>query len=247
MNGELAGKTALVTGAAQGIGAAAAISLAKAGGRVILSDHRHTSVTLETIKEAGGDVREEIADVSNASSVASLFQSIIDIEGTLDFAINAAGILSESKIIDMPVVEFDRILSVNLRGSFLIAQGAAQIMQSGKSGRIIFVSSELAYLGRANFSAYCASKAGVVGLTRALARELAPDITVNSVAPGPVDTPMLALENMSQEWIDKEIDNPLERVGKPSEIAALIRFLCGPDAGFFTGQTLSPNGGAVMI
>ena len=165
----------------------------------------------------------------------------------LDFAINAAGILSESKIIDMPVVEFDRILSVNLRGSFLIAQGAAQIMQSVKSGRIIFVSSELAYLGRANFSAYCASKAGVVGLTRALARELAPDITVNSVAPGPVDTPMLALENMSQEWIDKEIDNPLERVGKPSEIAALIRFLCGPDAGFFTGQTLSPNGGAVMI
>ena len=247
MNGELAGKTALVTGAAQGIGAAAAISLAKAGGRVILSDHRHTSVTLETIKEAGGDVREEIADVSNASSVASLFQSIIDTEGTLDFAINAAGILSESKIIDMPVVEFDRILSVNLRGSFLIAQGAAQIMQPVKSGRIIFLSSELAYLGRANFSAYCASKAGVVGLTRALARELAPDITVNSVAPGPVDTPMLALENMSQEWIDKEIDNPLERVGKPSEIAALIRFLCGPDAGFFTGQTLSPNGGAVMI
>ena len=247
MNGELAGKTALVTGAAQGTGAAAAISLAKAGGRVILSDHRHTCVTLETIKEAGGDVREEIADVSDVSSVASLFQSITDTEGTLDFVINAAGILSESKIIDMPVVEFDRILSVNLRGSFLIAQGAAQIMQSVKSGRIIFVSSELAYLGRANFSAYCASKAGVVGLTRALARELAPDITVNSVAPGPVDTPMLALENMSQEWIDKEIDNPLERVGKPSEIAALIRFLCGPDAGFFTGQTLSPNGGAVMI
>ena len=109
------------------------------------------------------------------------------------------------------------------------------------------MSSELAYLGRANFSAYCASKAGVVGLTRALARELAPDITVNSVAPGPIDTPMLGLENMSQEWIDKEIDIPLERIGKPSEIAAIIRFLCGPDAGFFTGQTLSPNGGAVMI
>ena len=120
-------------------------------------------------------------------------------------------------------------------------------MKPAKSGRIIFVSSELAYLGRANFSAYCASKAGVVGLTRALARELAPDITVNSVAPGPIDTPMLGLENMSQEWIDKEIDIPLERIGKPSEIAAIIRFLCGPDAGFFTGQTLSPNGGAVMI
>ena len=84
-------------------------------------------------------------------------------------------------------------------------------------------------------------------MTRALARELAPDVQVNSVAPGLVDTPMLALENMSQEWIDREIDNPLGRVGKPLEIAALIRFLCGPNAGFFTGQTSSPNGGAVMI
>lgn len=88
---------------------------------------------------------------------------------------------------------------------------------------------------------------GTTLVQHALARELAPDVQVNSVAPGPVDTPMLALENMSQEWIDREIDNPLERVGKPREIAALVRFLCGPDAGFFTGQTLSPNGGAVMI
>ncbi len=247
MTGELTGKTALVTGAAQGIGAAAALSLAEAGARVILSDRQDASATLETIKNAGGDARGEVTDVSDESSVAELFKTIAGIEGTLDFTVNAAGILSEGKITDMPIAEFDRILSVNLRGSFLIAQGAARMMQPVKSGRIILVSSELAYLGRADFSAYCASKAGVVGLTRALARELAPDITVNSVAPGPVDTPMLALENMSQEWIDKELDNPLERVGKPREIAALIRFLCGPDAGFFTGQTLSPNGGAVMI
>jgi len=128
-----------------------------------------------------------------------------------------------------------------------MAQGAARMMQAAGKGHIILISSELAYLGRADYSAYCASKAGVVGLTRALARELAPDIQVNSVAPGPVDTPMLALENMSQEWIEKECDVPLGRIGTPQEIAALIRFLCGPHAGFFTGQTLSPNGGAVMI
>jgi len=247
MTEELAGKTALVTGAARGIGAAVAKSLANAGGRLILCDQRHTTETLNSIKELGGDVRQQIADVSSEVSVASLFKSISETEGSLDFVINAAGILSESKITEIPTAEFDRVLSVNLRGSFLIARGAAQIMKPAKSGRIILVSSELAYLGRANFSAYCASKAGVVGLTRALARELAPDITVNSVAPGPIDTPMLGLENMSQEWIDKEIDIPLERIGKPSEIAAIIRFLCGPDAGFFTGQTLSPNGGAVMI
>ena len=247
MTEELAGKTALVTGAARGIGAAVAKSLANAGGRLILCDQRQTTETIKSIKELGGDVRQQIADVSSEGSVASLFKSISETEGSLDFVINAAGILSESKITEIPTAEFDRVLSVNLRGSFLIARGAAQIMKPAKSGRIIFVSSELAYLGRANFSAYCASKAGVVGLTRALARELAPDITVNSVAPGPIDTPMLGLENMSQEWIDKEIDIPLERIGKPSEIAAIIRFLCGPDAGFFTGQTLSPNGGAVMI
>jgi 3-oxoacyl-[acyl-carrier protein] reductase len=247
MTAELADKTALVTGAAQGIGAAAAMSLAEAGARVILSDRGDTSATQSAIEAAGGVAWAQTTDVSDASSVDKLFQSINEAEGTLDFAINAAGILSEGTIIDMPVSEFDRIISVNLRGSFLIAQGAARMMASAKSGRIILISSELAYLGRAEFSAYCASKAGVVGMTRALARELAPDVQVNSVAPGPVDTPMLALENMSQEWIDREIDNPLERVGKPREIAALVRFLCGPDAGFFTGQTLSPNGGAVMI
>ena len=247
MTRELSAKVALVTGAAQGIGAATALSLAGAGARVILFDRGDMGSTLAAISEAGGTARGVIGDVSDATSVDALFQSIAEIEGQLDFAVNAAGILSEARITEQTAAEFDRIIAVNLRGSFLIAQGAARMMQAAKAGRIILVSSELAYLGREEFSAYCASKAGVVGLTRSLARELAPDIQVNSVAPGPIDTPMLALENMSQEWIDKELDVPLERVGRPEEIAALIRFLCGPDAGYFTGQTLSPNGGAVML
>ena len=247
MTAELVGKTALVTGAAQGIGAAVAKSLVDGGAHVILSDCKDNSATQKTIEAEGGSTRVQTADVADASSVDVLFQTIREIEGNLDFVVNAAGILSEGTIVDMSISEFDRIISVNLRGSFLIAKMAAQIMAPAKSGRIILISSELAYLGRSEFSAYCASKAGVVGMTRALARELAPYVQVNSVAPGPVDTPMLALENMSQEWIDREIDNPLGRVGKPLEIAALIRFLCGPDAGFFTGQTISPNGGAVMI
>ncbi|MDA7965326.1 SDR family oxidoreductase [Ruegeria sp.] len=237
---ELTGKTALVTGAAQGIGAAVAAALADAGARVIGAD-------MKAPRAPNPAIRFQHCDISDAQSVAALFADIADTEGQLDFAINSAGVLSESPITSLDVAEFDRVIAINLRGSFLIAQGAARMMQQAGSGRIILVSSELAYLGRGGFSAYCASKSGVIGLTRSLARELAPDIQVNSIAPGPVDTPMLALENMSQEAINEEADNPLGRLGTPQEVAGLARFLCGPDAGFFTGQTLSPNGGAVMI
>lgn len=233
---ELTGKVALVTGAAQGIGAATAAALAQAGAQVITTDVKSC--------DTGHYIP---CDVSDPDQVTDLFDTITEAKGRLDFAVNAAGVLSQSPVVSQDIAEFDRIMSINLRGTFLVAQGAARMMQRAGSGRIVLISSELAYLGRAEFSAYCASKAGVVGLTRSLAHELAPDIQVNSVAPGPVDTPMLALENMSPEWIEKEFDVPLGRIGTPEEIAGLIRFLCGPSAGYFTGQTLSPNGGAVMI
>ena len=243
MTNELEGKVALVTGAAQGIGAAVVRALAEAGATVIATDIRDLNQTCLGVARTRGVT----CDVSDPASVDRLFHSINETEGRLDLAVNAAGILSEGRLVDMDISEFDRIISINLRGSFLIAQGAARMMAGLGSGRIILIASELAYLGRADFSAYCASKAGVVGLTRSLARELAPNVTVNSVAPGPVDTPMLGVENMSQDWIEKEFDVPLGRIGRPEEIGGLVRFLCGPDAGFFTGQTLSPNGGAVMI
>ena len=237
---ELAGRTALVTGAAQGIGAAIVDTLVSAGAGIIAVDARD-------IADRGPAVQSIRCDVSDADAVSRLYGEVAGTGRQIDFAINAAGILSETPIIDMDVAEFDRTVAVNLRGTFLIAQGAARMMQANGGGRLILFASELAYLGRANFSAYCASKAGVVGMTRALARELAPDILVNCIAPGPIDTPMLSLENMSPEWLEKEIDIPLRRIGTPQEIAGLVRFLCGPDAGFFTGQTISPNGGAVML
>jgi len=240
---DLAGKRILVTGAAQGIGAGTARMLAAAGAHVIAADLRAPDDTAAAIRDAGNKATDATCDVADPASVAALF----DMCGTLDAVVNAAGILREGAITDMDVADFDRIIAVNLRGSFLIAQGAARIMRKAGHGRILLVASELAYLGRAEFSAYCASKAGVVGLTRSLARELAPDIAVNAVAPGPVDTPMLALENMSQDWIDREIDNPMRRVGTVDEIAGTVRFLLGAHAGFFTGQTISPNGGAVMF
>lgn len=244
---ELQGKRALVTGAGRGIGAAIATSLAQAGADLVLCDLLEPTQTVDAILAAGGTATGVACDVSDAEAIAELFKTLDQRWGGLDVAVNAAGILIESRIIDMHIADFDRIVAVNLRGTFLVAQGAARLMKQAGAGRLITISSELAYLGREDFSAYCATKAGVVGLTRSLARELAPDILVNSVAPGPTDTPMLDQESMSAEWREKELQIPLGRFGKPEEIAALVRFLCGPDAGFFTGQTLSPNGGAVMI
>ncbi|MEO0384288.1 MAG: SDR family oxidoreductase [Pseudomonadota bacterium] len=244
---EIQGKRALVTGGARGIGAAIAKSLADAGTDLVVCDLNEPADTVASIEQAGGSATGIACDVSDAQATARLFDTIDQNWGGLDIAVNAAGILIEAKIVDMDIADFDRIVAVNLRGTFLIAQGAARLMKKAGAGRLITISSELAYLGREDFSAYCATKAAVVGLTRSLARELAPDILVNSVAPGPTDTPMLDQESMSPEWREKELQIPLGRFGKPEEIAALVRFLSGPDAGFFTGQTLSPNGGAVMI
>ena len=247
MSGELAGKTALVTGGASGIGAASAVALAAAGATVAVADLKYPATTVDMIAGLGGIPIGMVCDVASEPSVKGAFALIGRAFGGLDIAVHAAGILIESRIVDMPVEEFDRITAVNLRGTFLVAQLAARSMIKSGGGRIIAVSSELAYLGRADFSAYCATKSGVLGLVRSLARELAPNILVNSVAPGPVDTPMLDIKNMSPAWREKESDIPLGRVGEPDEIASVIRFLAGPGASFITGQTISPNGGAAML
>ncbi|MEM9813254.1 MAG: SDR family oxidoreductase [Pseudomonadota bacterium] len=233
----LAGKRALITGAARGIGYAAARALQEAGAEVILADRADLSRAMEGLGATGLPV-----DVSHSASVNALFETA----GPLDIVVNAAGILIERPILEMTVEEFDHQIAVNLRGSFLIAQGALRAM-AGRSGRLILIASELAHLGRAEFAAYVASKAGVIGLTRALAREAAPDILVNAVAPGPTDTPMLSADTMSPEWLAKETENPLGRIGTPDEIAAAILFLASPGASFMTGQTLCPSGGAVML
>jgi 3-oxoacyl-[acyl-carrier protein] reductase len=142
---------------------------------------------------------------------------------------------------------WERSLTVLLTAHTRTIRAALAHLRRAEHPRIVNIASELAYLGRAEFSAYCASKAAILGLTRSWAREFAPDILVNTVAPGPVDTPMLDIEVMSQACLDKETDIPLGRVGRPEEIASVIAFLAGPEATFVTGQTFSPNGGAVML
>ena len=257
MSAPLGGKTALVTGAARGIGRAAAIELARQGAAVAMLDRDEAGETGAAVRAAGGDVLLLEADLGEEAQVLSAFERLDRWAGRLDIVVNNAGILIERPLLETSTADFDRILRVNLRGTFLVGREAIRRMCAARrtgaregddegAFRVINLASELAYLGRAEFSAYCASKAAVLGLTRSWAREFAPHILVNAVAPGPVDTAMLDLENMSAEWREKESDIPLGRVGHPEEIAHVIAFLAGPGASFMTGQALGPNGGAVM-
>ena len=239
MNEPLAGKFAVVTGAASGIGAAAVRELAARGARVSGIDRRPS-----TVPEGGLALT---ADVSSEAEVLAAFAALDAAGEVPDILVNCAGILIERPLVRMTLEEFEGIMRVNLRGCFLVGREAVIRMRgAGRGGRVINIASELAHLGRADYSAYCASKAAVIGLTRSWARELAPDILVNAVAPGPVDTPMLSRESMSPDVLAQESDLPLGRIGRPEEIASVIVFLAGPGATYVTGQTFGPNGGAVM-
>ena len=239
MNESLAGTFAVVTGAASGIGAATVRALAARGARVAGIDRKPSAMP------EGGLALS--ADVSSEAEVLAAFAALDAAGEVPDILVNCAGILIERSLVRMTLEEFEGIMRVNLRGCFLVGREAVIRMRgAGRGGRVINIASELAHLGRADYSAYCASKAAVIGLTRSWARELAPDILVNAVAPGPVDTPMLSRESMSPDVLAQESDLPLGRIGRPEEIASVIAFLAGPGATFVTGQTFGPNGGAVM-
>lgn len=243
----LADKVALVTGAASGIGRATALALAAEGAQVALLDRDDPKVGLAEIERQGSEALALQADVSDENDVLQAFAALRDWRGRLDIVVNCAGILREQPLLESSVTDFDRIVAVNLRGTYLVGREGIRLMRaSGLPGRVINIASELAYLGRPDYSAYCASKAAILGLTRVWAREFAPDILVNSVAPGPTDTAMLDIESMSPDWLAKESDVPLGRVGQPEEIASVIVFLAGPGATYITGQAFGPNGGAVM-
>jgi len=248
VTGSLAGRRALVTGAASGIGRAVALAFAAEGAHVGLADIAPEDAVAGEIRSTGGKAVPMRADVSRESDVLQLFAEVEARLGGLDILVNNAGILIEKPLLETTAADFDRLMGVNLRGVFLVGREALRLMvRQGTGGRVINVASELAYLGRAHASVYCASKGGVLSMTRSWAREFAPAILVNALAPGPTETPMLTGGATSPETLATEGDNPLGRVGQPHEIAAAAVFLAGPGATFMTGQCISPNGGAVMF
>ena len=231
----LAGKKAIVTGAASGIGKASAMALTEAGAEVIGLDLTTPGAGFEILR----------CDLAVETDVVGAVARAVSRLGGLDIVVNNAGIIEEVPLVDMSASHADRMYAVNVRGAVFVAREALAHLPEG--GRIINIVSELAYLGRANGSMYCATKAALLALTRSWARELAPRILVNAVAPGPTDTPLLDFENMSADMKAAENANPLRRIGRPEEVAASVVFLAGPGASVFVGQCLGANCGAVML
>jgi 3-oxoacyl-[acyl-carrier protein] reductase len=231
----LSGKSALVTGAARGIGRATALMLSEQGAAVIGLDRLPSPAPFEILP----------CDIADEASVIEAVGAASRKLGGIDIVVNNAGMMIESTLAETGAEQIDRQFAVNVRGTILVTREALKTTRPG--GRIINVASDLAFAGRGSFSVYAATKGAIVSLTRSWARELAPDILVNAVAPGPIDTDLLGFETLSPEMKAVETAHPLGRIGKPDEVAAAIAFLAGPGGTFFTGQCLGANGGSAML
>ncbi|MBL4767980.1 MAG: SDR family oxidoreductase [Rhodobacteraceae bacterium] len=242
---ELFDQTVLVTGARRGIGAACARLLAEKGARVIVSDILSPDETFQDLDAHPKGHIACICDVADDASVDAMFSMLDQSAPMLNALVHCAGIIDERPLLETSTSDFDKVINVNLRGSFLIGREAIRRMQ-GRKGRVILTSSDLGVSGRETFSSYVASKHGVMGLARSWAKEFAPHILVNALCPGPINTDMLESASMTPEWRARELDIPLERFGHPEEIAQMAAFLIGPNAGFITGQGIGVNGGSVM-
>ncbi len=243
----LEGRTAIVTGAACGIGKAIAERLASEGARVAILD-----VNLEMAKTTASDLSggaiAEHCDVSDPDSVASAFASTLGAFGRLDILVNNAGIVgNDTPVKDLDVSEWDRVMDVNLKGTYLCARAAVNAMLPNRSGAIVSMASISGKEGNANMAPYSVSKAGVINFTKVLAKEVMSEgIRVNCVAPALIDSPLL--EGMDQERVDFLTSKiPIGRLGRPEEVAATFHFLCSDESSFTTGQCFDCSGGRAQF
>jgi 3-oxoacyl-[acyl-carrier protein] reductase len=245
----LKGKVALVTGASRGIGRAIAITLAEAGADVVVNyagSEQAAQEVVEQIEAMGRKAVKLQADVSSMQAAEDLVKQTIEIMGQIDILVNNAGITRDNLIMRMKEDEFDQVIATNLKGVFNCVKAVTRPMMKQRSGRIINISSVVGVLGNPGQANYVAAKAGVIGLTKATARELATrGILVNCVAPGFIETDMTdKLSGEMREQMMKQI--PLERLGQPEDIAKAVRFLASDDSSYMTGQTIHVDGGMYM-
>lgn len=242
-------KTVLITGSSKGIGAAAAILFAQKGYNVVINyndSYESASLLCKSLSSNGYSVMAHKANVANRLEVELMVKEALYKFGSLDILVNNAGIAHQALLTDTDEIDFDRIMDVNLKGVFNCCKAVIPSMVSRQTGKIINISSMWGQVGASCEVAYSAAKAGVIGLTKALAKELAPSgITVNAIAPGLIETNMnsnLSIEELS----DFVTDIPLGRMGSADEIAAAIEFLASDRADYITGQVLGVNGGYVI-
>lgn len=246
MDAALADQVALVTGASRGIGRAIARRLGRDGARVYVNYVRDAAAAEETVRlvrETGGRAEPVRFDVADATASAAAVEAIVKSAGGLQILVNNAGMSIDNLLLRLKAEEWDQVMAVNLRGAFNCTRSAARAMVKGHYGRIINLSSVVGVMGNAGQAAYSAAKAGLIGFTKALARELASrQITVNAVAPGMIETEMTAHlpADRRTEYLSRV---PLGRFGSVEEVAELVGFLARREAGYVTGQVIGINGG----
>ena len=244
---DLAGRVALVTGASRGIGRAIAVRLASRGAIVIAAARENNAAaTVEAILAAGGKAEMGTVDVADASAIETLVSGALDRHGRIDILVNNAGITKDQLMLRMKRDDWDSVLATNLTAAFVLTQAVLKPMIRQKGGRIVCISSVVGQSGNAGQANYAASKAGLIGFAKSVAREVASrNITVNVVAPGLIDTDMTRgiTEDAHAEWAAQI---PLKRLGSPDDIASAVAFLASDEAAYITGQVLAVNGGMYM-
>ena len=249
MNLDLSGQVAVVTGASRGIGAAIADMLAGAGARVAgtATTEQGAAAIKQRLDAIGADCVGEVLDVNAPAGAEALVARIGDALGTPTILVNNAGVTRDQILLRMKEDDWDAVIETNLRSVFRLSKACLRGMMKARSGRIISIASVVGSMGNAGQTNYAAAKAGMMGFTRSLAREIGSrGITVNVVAPGFIDTDMTrALDDNQREALLRDI--PLQRLGEPKDIAAAVLFLASEQGGYITGQTLHVNGGMFMI
>ncbi len=241
-------KVAIVTGASRGIGRAIALALAAQGAKVVASARNAEALDtlVAEIKGQGGEATAVAGDIAVGTDAAHLIGQAVDVYGQVDILVNNAGITRDGLLLRMKDEDWDAVLDTNLKGAFLCIRAAAKVMSKQRSGRIVNISSVVGEMGNAGQANYCASKAGLLGLTKSVARELARrNVTVNAITPGFIVTDMTdGMTDKAREAMTEQI--PLGRLGEVNDIANAVIFLCSDQSSYVTGQVLGVNGGMYM-